>query len=386
MEGGCQVSFVQNAFARVCKFSREILPLLLGSLWLVADVLFIWSCELMGINLPTFDSIRSIVVFVSAMCPMLKLKIVAASCWFAVACSRPNVGWGRGFVEAVAVATIESSSPERPFPIVDVDDWPKFSFAFSFAFEFFIQCVIWFGLVWLIRYVQEIPCRFLKWIGCCHCYCEERRHGADPLQKIMKLLVLLSVIYSNGLNVQVNNDNVGVGRCMQLSHHPGWIDSSRIPKPFSAYSLVEELTEETLPCTNQYSAYLHRVLLRDDWLAKTEGWSVQVLRVNSVHALELGSCMVPHAGLANHVVRISLCILSAYNAFWCLPLPFCCFVTRLLYGEMDPEMRAEKKPPDVYGRHTTSTIFSKTNEITMPPLEGTFALMTRLPIQQATGR
>ena len=76
---------------------------------------------------------------------------------------------------------------------------------------------------------------------------------------------------------------------MQLSHHPGWIDSSRIPKPFSAYSLVEELTEETLPCTNQYSAYLHRVLLRDDWLAKIEGWSVQVLRVNSVHALELGS-------------------------------------------------------------------------------------------------
>ena len=201
MEGGCQVSFVQNAFARVCKFSREILPLLLGSLWLVADVLFIWSCELMGINLPTFDSIRSIVVFVSAMCPMLKLKIVAASCWFAVACSRPNVGWGRGFVEAVAVTTIESSSPERPFPIVDVDDWPKFSFAFSFAFEFVIQCVIWFGLVWLIRYVQEMLCRFLKWIGCCHCYREERRHGADPLQKIMKLLVLLSVIYSNGLNV-----------------------------------------------------------------------------------------------------------------------------------------------------------------------------------------
>lgn len=201
MEGDCQVSFVQNAFARVCKFSREILPLLLGSLWLVADVLFIWSCELMGINLPTFDSIRSIVVFVSAMCPMLKLKIVAASCWFAVACSRPNVGWSRGFVEAVTIATIECSSPERPFPIVVVDDWPKFSFAFSFAFEFVIQCVIWFGLVWLIRYVQEMLCRFLKWIGCCHCYREERRHGADPLQKIMKLLVLLSVIYSNGLNV-----------------------------------------------------------------------------------------------------------------------------------------------------------------------------------------
>ena len=176
---------MQNAFARVCKFSREILPLLLGSLWLVADVLFIWSCELMGINLPTFDSIRSIVVFVSAMCPMLKLKIVAASCWFAVACSRPNVGWSRGFVEAVTIATIECSSPERPFPIVVVDDWPKFSFAFSFAFEFVIQML----------------CRFLKWIGCCHCYREERRHGADPLQKIMKLLVLLSVIYSNGLNV-----------------------------------------------------------------------------------------------------------------------------------------------------------------------------------------